>query len=48
MHLYRCIFSVNGTRTEQTVKAQSSIEAKKIIEASFPGARIVWWSCNKV
>ncbi len=48
MQMYRCVFSVNGVRTEQMVKAQSSIEAKKLIAASFPGARIVWWSCNRV
>ena len=35
--------SINGTRTIETVVAFSSIDAKRLIEARYPGADIIWW-----
>ena len=48
MSQYKCVFSVNGRRTEMVVAANSSIDAKKIVEAQYGGAKITWWSCNKI
>ncbi len=40
MHTYKFCLKVNGTRTEELVKAINSVEAKKIILARYPGAEI--------
>ena len=40
-------FRVNGRRTEQTVSANSSYDAKKIIEAQFAGQKITFISVKK-
>lgn len=48
MYSFRCVFSVNGVRTEQIISARTAFDARKLVEASFPGARIVWWSCAPV
>ncbi|MBO5571553.1 MAG: hypothetical protein J5926_02420 [Ruminococcus sp.] len=40
MRDYLVTFLVNGRRTEQTVRAQSQIDARKLIEAQYAGQRI--------
>ena len=47
MSQWKCIFSVNGKRTETVVAAYTSIDAKKIVEAQYSGCKITWWSCKK-
>ena len=42
MYDYLCDFTVNGKRTQQTVKATDFQSAKRIIEAQYAGARIIW------
>ena len=45
---YKCIYSVNGAKTEEIIIANGPIDARKIIEARYSGAKITWWSCNQV
>ncbi len=47
MPQWRCSFSVNGKKTEMIVAANSSIDAKKLVEAQYAGAKITWWSCTR-
>ena len=42
MNRYKCVFMVNGTRTEQIVNANTAFEARKLVEAQYGGAKIVW------
>ena len=46
MAQFRCVFSVNGVRIEQIVRASSAADAKIKVEASFSGKRVVWWCCT--
>lgn len=48
MYQYKCVFSVNGRRTEEIVSAQNTIDAKKLIESRYFGSKITWWNCVKV
>lgn len=48
MFNYKCVFSVNTRKTEEIVYANSSVDAKKLIEARYAGNKITWWSCTKV
>lgn len=48
MGKYKCVFSVNGRRTEEIISASTSIDAKKIIESKYGNCKITWWSCTKV
>ena len=41
---FLCKFSVNGKRTEQVVTARDSYSAKKLIEAQYANAKIVWYA----
>lgn len=43
MRPYECDISVNGIRTKEIVYAQSSIDAKRLVELRYYGARITWW-----
>lgn len=40
MNTYRLTFTVNGKRTEQIVKANSTNDARNLIKAQYQGARI--------
>lgn len=42
MYQYKCVFSVNGRRTEEIVSAQNTIDAKKLIESRYFGSKITW------
>lgn len=48
MQQWKISFSVNGHRSEQIVSANTSIDAKKIIEAQFSGQKITFWSTTRV
>ena len=45
---YKCVFSVNGQRITQMVMANSTMEAKKIVELQYRGLRLTWWDCRKM
>jgi hypothetical protein len=47
MQQWKISFSVNGHRSEQIVSANSSFDAKKIIEAQYSGQKITFWSASK-
>ncbi len=40
MYSYRVVFTVNGRRTETIVRANSSTDARRIVEAQYSGARL--------
>lgn len=40
MSEYKVTFSVNGRRTETIVRAGSSTDAKRIVEAQYSGAKL--------
>ena len=40
-------FTVNGKMTVQVVNANSSIDARKLIEAQYRGCKITFYSVNK-
>ena len=40
MHQYKITFSVDGRRTEQIVSANSTYDAKRLIEAQYPNCKI--------
>lgn len=44
MKQFKCVFRVNGVRTEQVVSAWNSADAKKLIEAQYCG-NVQWISC---
>ncbi len=48
MSQYKCVFYVNSTKSEQVVSARSSVDAKRLIEAQYAGAKVRWISCNRV
>ena len=39
--IFRVSYRVNGRRTEETISAYSSFDAKKILEAKYPSTKIV-------
>ena len=41
-------FFGNGRKTEEIVSAQSSLDAKKLIESRYAGNKITWWSCVRL
>ena len=45
---YKCTFSVNVQRITQMVMANSTMEAKKIVELQYRGLRLTWWDCRKM
>lgn len=48
MYDYKVKFSVNGIRTETTVKANSASDAQKIVEGQYAGSKLTFWSIFKV
>ena len=40
MNTYYLTFTINGKRTEQTVKANSMMDAKRIVQAQYPGITV--------
>ena len=48
MNKYKCEITVNGTRTSATVTARTPMEAKKLVQMQYCGARIIWWSVVRV
>lgn len=40
MNTYKLTFTVNGKRTETIVRANSIMDAKKLVQAQYAGARI--------
>ena len=40
MNTYYLTFTVNGKRTEQTVRARSMMDAKRLILAQYSGCRV--------
>ena len=48
MRQWRCVYSVNGTKTEEIVSAFTSFDAKKLVEARYPGSKIIWWRCEQI
>ncbi len=46
--MYKCIYTVNGHRTEEIVSARSSSDAKALIQAKYAGSKIVWHTCTKI
>lgn len=47
MPQWKCDFSVDGRRTQTIVAANSSVDAKKIVEAQYANCKITWWSCTR-
>jgi hypothetical protein len=45
---FKCVFSVDGRRTEEIVSAKMTMEAKAIIESKYRGCKITWWSCSRI
>ena len=48
MNTYKIIFSVNGARTEQVVKAMSQSAAENLIKAQYPNCKISIVSCKRI
>ena len=48
MSTYKITFSVNGTRSEQIVKANSSIDAKKLVQMQYTNQRITFYSVVRI
>ena len=48
MNKYKCVFTVDGRRTEQIITANTSFDAKKLIEAQYQNCRILWTSCIRI
>ena len=48
MSKFKCVFSVNGRRTEQIVAAGTSYDARKLIEAQYPNCKISFVSITKI
>ena len=48
MSRYKCVFYVNGRRTEQIVAANNSIDARKLIEAQYSGCKVQFITVNLV
>lgn len=47
MRQYECDLSINGRRTKEIVFARNQIDAKKLVESKYPGAKITWWGSPK-
>lgn len=47
MFQFKCKFSVDNHMTTQIVSANTSIDARKIIELQYSGKKIVWYECTK-
>lgn len=47
MAQWKVSFSVNNRRSEQIVSANTSIDAKKLIEAQYGGQKITFWSVTR-
>ena len=45
---YKCVFYVNGRRTEQLVAAYTSMDARKLIEAQYANCKIQFVTVNRV
>jgi len=45
MQSYHIEFSIDGSRTFESVAAQSESAAKKIIIARYAGHKITFWRC---
>ena len=43
---FKCVFSVDGRRTEEIVSV--TMEAKAIIESKYRGCKITWCSCSRI
>ena len=48
MHTYVIIFNLDGHRTQETIKANSYNDAKKIIEARYRGSNIYFSSYKQL
>lgn len=48
MNTYKVIFTVDGKRTEQVVKASSNEEAKKIIKNMYYGSKITFTGIGRI
>lgn len=48
MHQWKCVFSVNGTRTETIVSASNSFDARKIVESQYTNCKIQWVNVTRI
>ena len=48
MRKYLIDYSVNGSRTQQIITANSRTDAERILKAQYPTARITIWSVKDV
>ena len=48
MSSYKCIFYVNGRRTEQIVAAYTSMDARKLIEAQYANCKIQFVAVDRL
>ena len=46
--MYKCVYTVNGHRTEEIVSASSTSAAKALIQAKYAGCKIMWITCTKI
>ncbi len=48
MYRYKCVFYVNGIRTETIVNASSWDQAKKLVEAQYSSAKITSFNATRL
>lgn len=48
MHEYELVYSVKGMRTRDVVSAYTMQDAKRLVEARYPGSHVVFWSCRQI
>lgn len=48
MRKYLIDYSVNGSRTQQVITANSRTDAEKLLKAQYPNARITIWRVQDV
>ena len=48
MPMYKCVFLVNGRRTEQVVAANNPIDARKLVESQYSGCKVLIITVNRV
>ncbi len=48
MKEFKIMLTVNGKRTEEIVRATSSIDAKELVKSKYPNCNIVIYSCQEI
>lgn len=44
---WKVVFTVNGRRSETIVSADTSYDARKLVEAQYAGQRVIFISVNR-